>query len=87
MILLGHMQRDVMGCCDVTMLSLLWGVMRPLLHDVLQCRSGAGGDCGLGWDVTAVVEHDITGVCGAVGSNVMVACWMGWLCRLLLLSL
>lgn len=23
--LLGHKQHDVMGCCDVTMLSLLWG--------------------------------------------------------------
>lgn len=25
MMLLGHMQHDVMGCCDVTMFSLLWG--------------------------------------------------------------
>lgn len=25
-----------------------------------------------------MVEHDITGVCGMMGSNVMVACGMGW---------
>lgn len=50
-----------------------------MLHDVTQCHSGAGGGCGLGWDVAAVVEHDITRVRGVVGSNVTVACRMGWL--------
>lgn len=82
MMLLEHMQHDVMGWCDVTMLSLLWGALwgaiRPLLHDVVQCRSGAGGGCGPGWDVAAVVEHDTTRVHDVVGSNVKVACRMGW---------
>lgn len=44
-------------------------------------HSGAGGGCGLGWDVTAVVEHDVPGVRGVVGSNDTVACGMEWLCR------
>lgn len=46
-----------------------------------QCRSGAGGGCGPGWDVAAVLEHDITGVHDVVGSNVTVACGTGWLHR------
>lgn len=49
-----------------------------MLHGVAQCRSGAGGDCGPEWDVAAVVEHDITGVHGMMGSNVMLACGMWW---------
>lgn len=48
------------------------------LHDVKKCGRGAGGDCGPKQDVAAVVEHDITGVRGVEGSNVMVTCGMGW---------
>lgn len=77
MMLLGHMLHGGMRCFEVTMLSLLWGAVRPLLHDVKKCRRGAGGDCGPKRDVAAVVEHDITGVRGVEGSNVTVTCRMG----------
>ena len=47
------------------------------MRGVVQCCNGAGGGCSPGWDVAAVVERDITGVHGVVGSNVKVACRMG----------
>lgn len=52
--------------------------MSPFLHHIKKCCRGAGGDCGPEWDIAAVVEHDITGVCGVEGSNVTVTCRMGW---------
>lgn len=63
-------------CCHCSGVPL--GCDEALLHDVVQCHSGAGGGCGLGWDVTAVVEHDITGVHGAAGGSITVAGGMGW---------